>query len=320
MNLQERAQTILSTNLALGEDETLLVVTDDPTREVGQLFYDAARALGRRALLMVMPEGRVTGEEPPAAVAAAMKTADVALCPTAKSITHTTARIEAAAAGTRVVTMPGVTMDMLRDGAACADYAEVERRTMALTERLTHAKTARIEKDGHVLTMDLNGRNGVASPGVYRTPGASGNFPSGEAYIAPLEGGANGSVVIDGSMVGIGTLAEPLVVTLENGRLVQAEGGDANGAYAEQLSILFARPENGTIAELGIGTNERAKLCGIILEDEKLYGTVHVAFGTNASFGGVTKADCHYDGIVLRPTLYLDDECVIRDGEFCEII
>lgn len=320
MNLQERAQTILSTNLALGENETLLVVTDDPTREVGQLFYDAARALGRRALLMVMPEGRVTGEEPPAAVAAAMKTADVALCPTAKSITHTTARIEAAAAGTRVVTMPGVTMDMLRDGAACADYAEVERRTMALTERLTHAKTARIEKDGHVLTMDLNGRNGVASPGVYRTPGASGNFPSGEAYIAPLEGGANGSVVIDGSMVGIGTLAEPLVVTLENGRLVQAEGGDANGAYAEQLSILFARPENGTIAELGIGTNERAKLCGIILEDEKLYGTVHVAFGTNASFGGVTKADCHYDGIVLRPTLYLDDECVIRDGEFCEII
>ncbi len=320
MNLQERAQTILSTNLALGEDETLLVVTDDPTREVGQLFYDAARALGRRALLMVMPEGRVTGEEPPAAVAAAMKTADVALCPTAKSITHTTARIEAAAAGTRVVTMPGVTMDMLRDGAACADYAEVERRTMALTKRLTHAKTARIEKDGHVLTMDLNGRNGVASPGVYRTPGASGNFPSGEAYIAPLESGANGSVVIDGSMVGIGTLAEPLVVTLENGRLVQAEGGDANGAYAEQLSILFARPENGTIAELGIGTNERAKLCGIILEDEKLYGTVHVAFGTNASFGGVTKADCHYDGIVLRPTLYLNDECVIRDGEFCEII
>ncbi|RDB58325.1 aminopeptidase [Paraeggerthella hongkongensis] len=320
MNLQERAQTILSTNLALGEDETLLVVTDDPTREVGQLFYDAARALGRRALLMVMPEGRVTGEEPPAAVAAAMKTADVALCPTAKSITHTTARIEAAAAGTRVVTMPGVTMDMLRDGAACADYAEVERRTMALTKRLTHAKTARIEKDGHVLTMDLNGRNGVASPGVYRTPGASGNFPSGEAYIAPLESGANGSVVIDGSMVGIGTLAEPLVVTLENGRLVQAEGGDANGTYAEQLSILFARPENGTIAELGIGTNERAKLCGIILEDEKLYGTVHVAFGTNASFGGVTKADCHYDGIVLRPTLYLNDECVIRDGEFCEII
>lgn len=317
MDLEERAQSIISTNLALQTGETLLVVTDDPTRDVGQLFYEGAQVLGHQALLMVMPEGRVTGEEPPAAVAAAMKAADVALCPTAKSITHTNARIEAAANGTRVVTMPGVTLGMLRNGAACADYAEVERRTCELTERLSQAQTARIEKDGHLLTLNLAERAGVASPGIYREPGASGNFPSGEAYIAPLETGATGTMSIDGSMVGIGTLDEPLVVTLENGRLVSVEGGDASGSYRERLDILFARPENGTIAELGIGTNEAAKLCGIILEDEKLYGSVHIAFGTNASFGGVTKADCHYDGIILRPTLYLDDDCVIREGVFC---
>ena len=305
MDLQQRARTIIETNLALQPGETLLVVTDDPTREVGELFYEAARAMDHRALIMQMPEGSVAGEEPPAPVAAAMKAADVALCPTAKSITHTNARIKAAAAGTRVVTMPGITMDMLRDGAACQ-----------LTERLTHAKHARIEKDGHVLELALTGRDGVASPGVYREPGASGNFPSGEAYIAPLEDGANGTAVIDGSMVGIGTLTEPMTVTIENGRLTRIEGADAQGPYAERLSVLFEQPENGTIAELGIGTNEAAKLCGIILEDEKLYGTVHIAFGTNTSFGGITKADCHLDGIILNPTLYLDDECVIRKGEF----
>lgn len=316
MDLQQRARTIIETNLALQPGETLLVVTDDPTREVGELFYEAARAMGHRALIMQMPEGSVAGEEPPAPVAAAMKAADVALCPTAKSITHTNARIEAAAAGTRVVTMPSITMDMLRDGAACADYAQVEQRTRQLTERLTHAKHARIEKGGHVLELDLTGRDGVASPGVYREPGASGNFPSGEAYIAPLEVGVNGTAVIDGSMVGIGTLTEPMTVTIENGRLTRIEGADAQGPYAERLSVLFEQPENGTIAELGIGTNEAAKLCGIILEDEKLYGTVHIAFGTNTSFGGITKADCHLDGIILNPTLYLDDECVIRKGEF----
>ena len=288
MDLQQRARTIIETNLALQPGETLLVVTDDPTREVGELFYEAARAMDHRALIMQMPEGSVAGEE----------------------------RIKAAAAGTRVVTMPGITMDMLRDGAACADYDQVERRTRQLTERLTHAKHARIEKDGHVLELALTGRDGVASPGVYREPGASGNFPSGEAYIAPLEDGANGTAVIDGSMVGIGTLTEPMTVTIENGRLTRIEGADAQGPYAERLSVLFEQPENGTIAELGIGTNEAAKLCGIILEDEKLYGTVHIAFGTNTSFGGITKADCHLDGIILNPTLYLDDECVIRKGEF----
>lgn len=317
MVVRERVQSIIATNLALRDDETLLVVTDDPTREVGELFYEEAQKMRHDVQLMIMPEGHVAGGEPPAPVSAAMKAADVAVCPTAKSITHTSARIEAAAAGTRVVTMPGITLDMLRDGGACADYDEVEELTRRLTARLTRATTARIEKDGHSLTLDLAGRVGVASPGIYRTPGSCGNFPSGEAYIAPREDGANGTMAIDGSMVGVGTLAQALVVTLHDGLLTDIAGGDENGPYADRLSLLFARPENGTIAELGIGTNKSARLCGVILEDEKLYGTVHLAFGTNVSFGGTTKADCHYDGVIQKPTLYLDDECVIRDGEFC---
>ena len=43
---------------------------------------------------------------------------------------------------------------------------------------------------------------------------------------------------------------------------------------------------------------------------------MHIAFGTNASFGGVNKAECHMDGIILRPTLYLDDTLVIKEGVF----
>lgn len=311
MELTERAKRIIIDSLCLAEDETLLVVTDDPTAEVGALFYRAAQELGRKALLMQMPELDVAGQEPPAAVAAAMCKADVALCPTAKSITHTNARIEAAAAGTRVVTMPGITLDMLREGASCADYTRVEERTMRLTERLDRAKTARIEKDGHVLELSLDGRPGIPSPGVYRELGSSGNFPSGEAYIAPVEGAGGGSTVIDGSMVGIGKLDSPLTVTIEDGYLVSMDGDDTGA-----LDILFARPENGVVAELGIGTNDEAILSGIILEDEKLYGTVHIAFGTNTSFGGTNKADCHYDGIILDPTLYLDDELIIDKGVF----
>lgn len=316
--LLNRAQRIIAVNLALQPEESLLVVADDITREIGKLFYDAAEAMDRNVQLVIMREGKVAGEEPPAVVAAAMAAADVALCPTSKSITHTQARINAAAQGTRVVTMPGVTMDMLREGASCADYAQVEARTARVTAMLSEASTARVLKDGHEMVLSLAGRPGVSSPGVYRTPGASGNFPSGEAYIAPLEDGANGTMVVDGSMVGIGALAPgcPLTLAVENGRLTSIGGGDNLGPYVDRLQVLFAKPENGTIAELGIGTNERARLSGIILEDEKLYGTVHLAFGTNASFGGVTHADCHYDGIILKPTLYLDDKLVIKDGEF----
>ncbi|MBC8530284.1 aminopeptidase [Gehongia tenuis] len=310
MTLREISRSLLQSSLAVRRGETVLIVTDNSRLSIGQALYEAAGDLGAEALLMAMAERTVSGEEPPKAVAEAMKAADVIVCPTAKSLTHTNARIEAVKAGARMATMPGITEAMFTKGAITADYDRVEALTAAMTQRLTEASWARVVKDGHELILDLRGRNGVPSPGVYRTPGTSGNLPSGEAYIAPLETGSRGSMVIDGSMVGVGKLARPITVTVEAGRLTKIEGDD--GA----LGILLANERNGTLGELGIGTNEKAVLCGIILEDEKVYGTVHIAFGTNTAFGGVNKADCHMDGVILRPDLYLDDEPVIRRGEF----
>ena len=262
-------------------------------------------------MLVTMTPREVSGQEPPASIAAAMKAADVVLCPMSTSITHTRAKIEAAKAGARIATMPNITEDMFCQGAMTANYDTVLELTRRVTELLTRASTARIEKDGHVLTLDLSGRPGVPSPGVYREKGQAGNLPSGEAYIAPLENGSNGTMVIDGSMVGIGLLNSPLVVQVEDGKLVSIQGEDA-----EKVSILLKNPQNATLCELGIGTNYAARLIGVILEDEKAYHTVHIAFGTNVGFGGNNQADCHIDGIIRNPTLYLDDVLVLKDGDF----
>ncbi len=62
-------------------------------------------------------------------------------------------------------------------------------------------------------------------------------------------------------------------------------------------------PGPGTLAELGIGTNDRARVTGVILEDEKIYGTVHIALGSNDTFGGTVAAGIHVDGIITRPRL-----------------
>ncbi len=205
--------------------------------------------------------------------------------------------------------MPGISEEMFNEGAITADYKSVEELTLKFTQLLTASKTAKIVKDGYVLEMSLLDRKGVPSTGIYKNPGESGNLPSGEAYIAPVEGTANGEMIIDGSMVGVGKLNSPLYVKIEDGVLKELTGEDAH-----KLQILFDNTENGTVAELGIGTNTKARLTGIILEDEKIYGTIHIAFGTNTSFGGINKAACHLDGIILKPTLYLDNEMVIKDG------
>jgi leucyl aminopeptidase (aminopeptidase T) len=68
------------------------------------------------------------------------------------------------------------------------------------------------------------------------------------------------------------------------------------------------------VAELGVGTNDRAILTGQILEDEKILGTVHVAFGNNASMGGTVEVPFHVDGILLEPTLELDGTIILDRG------
>ena len=311
MELKDIAKNVLVSCLAAKAGEEVLIITDDTRVKIGQALYDGAKELGCEAMLMVMQERELSGQEPPKAVAAAMKTADIVIAPTAKSLTHTNARIQAAANGARVGTMPGITEQMFSEGAMTADYDEVAKLTAKVTEMLTKAKVARVEKDDCVLTINLDGRNGVPSPGIYREKGQSGNMPSGEAYIAPLEDGADGEMIIDGSMVGIGKLESPLRMKIKNGKLYEI-----TGEKSEQIAVLLANERNATLGELGIGTNEKAILNGIILEDEKVYGTVHIAFGTNTSFGGTNKADCHMDGIILKPTLYLDDTLVIDKGNF----
>ncbi len=310
-SLKDIAKRMLVTCLGAKAGEQVLVVTDDTRLSIGQGIYAAAQELGCETMLMQMAPREVAGAEPPAAVARAMQEADIVICPTAKSLTHTNARIKAVEHGARVATMPGITEEMFYQGAITADYEQVKRMTETISDMLTKAKTARIVKEGCELTIQLSGRNGVISSGVYRNPGESGNLPSGEAYIAPLETQSEGEMIIDGTMVGIGRLSSPLHVTVREGKLVAIEGENS-----EKVGILLETPENATLCELGIGTNEKALLCGVTLEDEKIYGTVHIAFGTNTSFGGINKAACHMDGIILKPTLYLDDKMVISDGEF----
>jgi aminopeptidase len=311
IDLVKRGMTVLGDCLGVKPGEKVVVVTDDAKLTIGAALYRAARQMRAQTVLLVTEPGPVDGAEPLTPVAQAMAAADVVICPTSVSMTHTQARINAVKNGARVATMPGITAAMFVEGAITADYNEVEELTHKVVQLLTLGSTAKIVKAGCTLTMSLAQRTGVPSTGVYKKPGTFGNLPSGEAYIAPVEGTANGEMMIDGSMVGIGKLTEPLMVKIAGGKLVALQGRDA-----DKMAILLANERNASLGELGIGTNRNARLSGIILEDEKVYGTVHIAFGTNTSFGGTVKADCHMDGIILEPDLYIDDRLIIKQGQF----
>lgn len=307
----EISMKTLADCLGLQAGETFLVVTDDTRKELAESLYEAGRRMGAEAMLMVMKERGKSGEEPPAAVAAAMVNSQAVVCITKHSLTHTQARKQAAAAGARVATMPGITEDMFLEGAIAADYTQVKALTEKVTEMLTQSRKVRIEKDGHSLEFSIEGRGGVPSTGMYLEPGQSGNLPSGEAYIAPIEGSATGQIVIDGSIAGVGKLAGPIVLSVEKGRLVAAEGGEEG----EKLLQMLGDGDGRMLGEFGIGTNEKARITGVVLEDEKVYGTIHVAFGSNNTFGGTVAAGVHIDCVVGKPDVYLNDGLIMKNGE-----
>lgn len=310
MDLTELCEGILKKCLGLKAGETFLVVTDDLEKGLAEPLYQAGQALGAESMMMVMKERKRSGEEPPRAIAVALAEADAAVCITQYSLTHTKARKAAVAGGTRLATMPGITEDMFLKGAITADYDEVRALTGQVTGLLDRGRQVMIEKEGHRLTFSIDGRKGIPSTGVYRNPGESGNLPSGEAFIAPVEGTASGEILVDGSVVGVGRLGSELLLTVEKGRLVGAEGEGA-----ERLLQILGDGKGRSVAEFGIGTNRWARITGNVLEDEKVYGTVHIAFGSNLTFGGTVEAGVHIDCVFKHPDVTIDGQTLMKQGE-----
>lgn len=295
----QAARSILDQNVSLDAEDSVLVLSDESTQELAAQFLVGIREVHGQGEIYVFADRARSGEEPPAEATARLMQFDAVFCLTKHSLTHTAARKQAVEAGKLFITMPGITEQMFTSGALTADYSRVERETTQMAERLTRAEEVILHTGlDHALRVPVAGREGIASTGVYRGKGMGGNLPSGEAYLAPLEYRAHGSLEVNGSIAGIGLVEEPVILTVEEGRLVSA-----SGATGKRLLELLGDGLGRQVAELGIGTNHKAQLTGAILEDEKAYGTAHVAFGSNNTFGGTIAAGVHIDCVVSSPQI-----------------
>lgn len=310
--LMSAAKVAVVDCMGLKPGETVLVITDEPLRKIGHALWRATKEQGNEAILTEITPRKSNGENPPPAVAELMTKVDLVLCPTSKSLTHTDARRAASAAGVRIGTLPGVTEEIM---IRCmnADYHAIADRTHRVCRRMEQAKMVRVTAPGGTdITFPIAGRKAHASTGLFREKGLWGNLPTGEAYLAPVEGAANGVVVVDGSMAGIGKLSAPITIAVRDGFAEEITGGP-EAAVLQRLLEPHGKPAR-TVAEFGIGTNDKAILSGVILEDEKVMGTIHIAFGDNASMGGTVHVASHLDGLVLKPTVTFDGEEVMKEG------
>ncbi len=311
-NYQKGIKNIVHKCLEVKKGERAVVICDKPKRNIGADLFDELVKLGADATMCEIISPKQHGQEPPAYVADLLKSADVFLIPVSKSMTHTQARRKAVLKGARGATLPDVTEDMIGRTMG-ADYTEIKKRTEKLAKLLKGVKKVHISsKAGTDVEIITETRDFLQDTGILTTPGSFSNLPAGEIYVAPLETKSSGIAVFDASFSGIGMLPQPIIIEIDKGKAVSIKGD--RGKLRRMLDA--PGPKGRNLAELGIGTNHKAKITGNVLEDEKVMGTIHLAFGDNSTFGGRVKVDVHLDGMILKPTVEADGRVIMKDGRF----
>jgi leucyl aminopeptidase (aminopeptidase T) len=298
--------------LGLKRNETLAVVCDPPCQEVGEAFYSAATGICREAVMIKILPRLQNGNEPPAPVGEWFAAFDVAVMPTSRSLTHTQARRSACAKGARIATLPGITAEVFLRTMK-TDWEKMGRATRKVAADLTAASSVQIKTEkGTDLSFKIGGRHAKPDDGRISVRGTYGNLPAGEAYLAPFEGTAEGTLVVDGSFPLAGLLSEPLVFTIHKGKVAKVSGHPC----CKELEKIFQKyhEPSRNIAEFGVGTLDTAIITGNVLEDEKAIGTIHIAVGDNSSMGGTVKVPVHLDGIVRNPSVWLDGRPWMEHG------
>jgi len=311
MSLLKGAQTVIGQCLNVQENETVLILNDGNDQDLIDSLLEVLDEKEIAHELMEYEEPASQGEEPPSEVAEAMKNFDVVIAPTIKSISHTEARHNANNAGARVATLPGINKEIWNSSLQ-ADYEEVERITKKVYGLLKETKNVRVETpSGTSISFEVDFDTYHTDTGIIHERGGFGNLPAGEPSGFPE--GIEGTLVIDHfPYAPSGTKVE-----IRDGEVVALSHPE--GVESSQLSDWLDNMDCARkIAEFGFGTNPEATLIGKTLQDEKVLGTVHIAFGDDTSYVSDDRSnpcEIHQDTVCESPTVWFDDKKVLDKGK-----
>ena len=312
----EGCKSLVENCAALHPNEKVLIVSDNFTQDLGRLIKETALEIAKIVNHETIPPLQFHGEEPPEDIAEKMMESDVVFGMTKMSLAHSRARYRASSRGIRYLSLPDYSLELLSRPSLQVDFRALGFQADRLANYLSYAKRLCIYGAGNTcISLIIEGRNANSCPGWCKGPGTLASPPDAETNIAPVEHLSNGKIIIDGSIpcAEFGLLQEPITLTIRDGSITNIEG-----RRASVLAGLLDRENDDNtrvLAEVGIGLNPKAELCGIMLEDEGCLGTIHFGFGSNSSIGGKNYAQLHLDMVIRTPSLEIDGNLVIREGE-----
>lgn len=184
----------------------------------------------------------------------------------------------------RVGSMPGAAKFMEESGLS-ANYSEIAEKCKILVDIFNKAIGAEVEfSTGHKCFFDLSANHpalpddGILYPDRAGTDNSLSNLPAGEVFCVPNEDEDSGTCGELPNRIG----DEIAVYVVKNNRIKDVKG---KGPLIKELRDVFRKdPAWQNIAEFALGLNDKARVTGNILEDEK--AGFHWAYGRSDHLGG----------------------------------
>jgi leucyl aminopeptidase (aminopeptidase T) len=315
--------------MGVNPSDTVLVVTDEPTEEVGHALASECELAGAPAHMVMVEDftarparaypdelnQRIDDIKPTVSFyAASAQEGELAF--RRPLMRHLIYDLKA-----RHGHMPGITVQLMEEGMA-ADYEAIARITRQVNDIVRDAREVEVQAPSGTdmrATLDPSRLRWHPCPGIYHEPGSWGNLPEGETFTSPasVDGVIGAEVLGDHFSKRYGVLPQPMRFEVARGRVRKVSYAD-DEPRQEMEKYLRQHENSNRAGEFAIGTNiGLRRLSGNLLQDEKIPG-VHVAFGYPYPEETGADWDCpsHCDVVATRSTVKVDGQYLMRDGDF----
>lgn len=315
--MQKGAEILVNTCANIRKGDKVVIVSDKEHMPITDELKKSAEKAGGIVKISLSPPRSIDNEEPVESVAGDLKNSDAAFLVVTHALAHTKAVKDAIGCGTRVVSMTAFTEGMMKSGGLFTDFKKQKPLCDKLADELTNAKIIKVTNNaGTNLRMSVESRSGNSHACIVDKPGFTA-VPNIEANIAPMEGTSEGILVVDGSIpyYGVGVIDQPVYFEIEKGFVTSIKGGE-QAKFLDELLKKQNDPNVYAIAQFAIGLNPDCKdFTGEMLNDEGVFGTIHIGIGTSSNLGGDIRAKTHFDAIIRKPSVWFDDRQIIDEGE-----
>ncbi|MCW4016452.1 MAG: aminopeptidase [Candidatus Bathyarchaeota archaeon] len=331
MEASEAAKNALKSVLEASSNERILIVCDEEKAEVGEAFANGALDLDLWTRLVILKKQKEPRTQIPQHLQKLLadKT-DIYINLLRGNREETPFRIQLIKTQThdhksRLGHCPGVTVDMLTEGALALKIEE-HKRMQAHAQKLMSAleDTVTVEvcsPAGTSLTLCTQNRRFFTDTQLDWKTMKWMNLPTGEVIVAPVEDSLNGELVCDMAIGGMGKLRKPVKVTVKNGKVENVVSQDSE--HLRRIKETFQTDKwADVVGEFAFGINPKARFVDEFLEAEKVLGTVHVAFGANTDMpGGKNPSKNHMDMLISEPTVRVTKQnketvTILKQGRF----